>query len=78
MCSLDFCLQYEGSVVENTIGIEIMRIQAIDLDLEFTESWMAVYQIVSGNEGGYFTITTDPKTNEGIIMCTKVKSVTLF
>lgn len=66
-------LQYEGSVEENTINVEVMRIKAIDMDMMFTDNWLAVFQIVSGNEAGYFSITTDTKTNEGIIMINKVK-----
>uniref|UniRef100_A0A4W6DBL3 Desmoglein 2 n=1 Tax=Lates calcarifer TaxID=8187 RepID=A0A4W6DBL3_LATCA len=62
---------YEGSVEENTINVEVMRIKAIDMDLIHTDNWLAVYEIVSGNEGGYFSITTDSKTNEGIIMINK-------
>uniref|UniRef100_UPI0037E909E1 desmoglein-2-like protein n=1 Tax=Semicossyphus pulcher TaxID=241346 RepID=UPI0037E909E1 len=62
---------YVGSVQENTVNVEVMRIQALDRDLIHTDNWLAVYQIISGNEGGYFTITTDSKTNEGIIMINK-------
>ncbi|XP_061150985.1 desmoglein-2-like protein isoform X1 [Syngnathus typhle] len=62
---------YEGSVEENTVNVEVMRIQAIDLDLEFSDNWLAVFKIISGNEGGYFSITTDAKTNQGIIMIQK-------
>ncbi|XP_057714379.1 desmoglein-2-like protein [Corythoichthys intestinalis] len=62
---------YEGSVEENTINVEVLRIQAIDLDLQYTDNWLAVFQIISGNEGGYFHITTDAKTNQGIIMIQK-------
>uniref|UniRef100_A0A672G470 Desmoglein-2-like n=1 Tax=Salarias fasciatus TaxID=181472 RepID=A0A672G470_SALFA len=62
---------YVGSVEENTVNVEVLRIQAIDKDMMYTENWEAVYEIVSGNEGGYFTITTDSKTNEGIIMINK-------
>ncbi|XP_061654604.1 desmoglein-2-like protein [Phyllopteryx taeniolatus] len=62
---------YEGSVEENTINVEVLRIQAIDLDLKYTDNWLAVFQIVSGNEGGHFNITTDAKTNQGIIMIQK-------
>lgn len=65
-------LQYEGSVEENTIHVEAIRIKAIDKDLIHTENWEAVYTIISGNEAGYFNITTDSKTNEGILMVTKV------
>ncbi|KAM9323251.1 desmoglein-2-like protein [Pholidichthys leucotaenia] len=62
---------YEGSVEENTINVEVLRIKAVDLDLIYTENWLAVFEIISGNEGGYFTITTDAETNEGIIMIHK-------
>ncbi|XP_077414827.1 desmoglein-2-like protein [Vanacampus margaritifer] len=62
---------YEGSVEENTINVEVLRIQAIDLDLKYSDNWLAVFQIISGNEGGYFSITTDAKTNQGIIMIQK-------
>ncbi|CAB1454888.1 unnamed protein product [Pleuronectes platessa] len=62
---------YEGSVSENTINTEVMRIQSMDMDMINTENWDAVYEIVSGNEGGYFSIHTDAKTNEGVIMVNK-------
>uniref|UniRef100_A0A8C5GHB2 Desmoglein-2-like n=1 Tax=Gouania willdenowi TaxID=441366 RepID=A0A8C5GHB2_GOUWI len=62
---------YEGSVEENTVGVEVLRIKAVDMDLIHTENWQAVFKIISGNEGGYFTITTDAVTNEGIIMINK-------
>lgn len=62
---------YEGSVEENTIYVEAIRIKAIDRDEIHTENWEAVYTIVSGNEAGYFNITTDRKTNEGILMVTR-------
>ncbi|KAK7945585.1 hypothetical protein WMY93_001313 [Mugilogobius chulae] len=62
---------YEASVEENTINMEVLRIKAIDMDLIHTENWMAVYEITDGNQAGYFTITTDEKTNEGVIMIRK-------
>ncbi|XP_067454080.1 desmoglein-2.1-like [Thunnus thynnus] len=62
---------YEGSIEENTEGVEVMRIKAEDLDLKDTDNWDAVFDIVKGNEAGYFSITTDPKTNEGILMLDK-------
>ncbi|CAJ1072357.1 desmoglein-2-like [Xyrichtys novacula] len=62
---------YEGSVEENTINVEVLRIKAVDMDLMYSDNWLAVFEIISGNEGGYFTITTDSKTNEGIIMINK-------
>ncbi|XP_015242390.1 PREDICTED: desmoglein-2-like isoform X1 [Cyprinodon variegatus] len=62
---------YEGKIEENTVGVEVLRIQAVDLDLINTTNWFAMYEIVSGNEAGYFQITTDKKTNEGVITVTK-------
>lgn len=50
-----------------------MRIQAEDLDLKATDNWKAVFNIVRGNEGGYFSIKTDPNTNKGILMLDKVQ-----
>lgn len=58
---------------ENTINVEVMRIKAVDMDLIHTDNWLAVFEIKTGNEAGYFSITTDSKTNEGIIMIHKVK-----
>ncbi|XP_051983851.1 desmoglein-2-like protein isoform X2 [Xyrauchen texanus] len=62
---------YECSVEENTKNVEVVRIQVIDADLIHTDNWLAVFSIISGNEGGYFFITTDVNTNEGILMLIK-------
>ncbi|KAK2836046.1 hypothetical protein Q5P01_016530 [Channa striata] len=63
--------QYEGNIMENTQGVEVMRLKANDRDMEGTDNWDAVYDIVKGNEAGYFSIRTDPVTNEGILMLDK-------
>lgn len=68
-------MQYEGSVEENTVDVEVLRIRAVDLDLIYTDNWLAVFEFISGNEAGFFSITTDSKTNEGIIMIRKVKEL---
>ncbi|KAK1879195.1 Desmoglein-2 [Dissostichus eleginoides] len=62
---------YEGSVQENKVNMEVMRVKALDMDMINTANWEAMYTIISGNEAGYFSITTDSKTNEGIIMINK-------
>lgn len=62
---------YECRVEENTKHVEVTRIQAVDADLIYSENWLAVFTIVSGNEASYFSITTDNKTNEGILILTK-------
>ncbi|XP_061111874.1 desmoglein-2-like protein [Conger conger] len=58
---------YEESVMENTTKVEVLRIKAKDLDLINTDNWHTVFSIFSGNEAGYFAITTDEKTNEGVV-----------
>lgn len=68
-----FYLQYEGNIEENMEGVEVMRLKANDLDMKDTENWEAVFDIVKGNEAGHFSIKTDPKTNEGILMLDKVQ-----
>ncbi|KAK5869348.1 hypothetical protein PBY51_024072 [Eleginops maclovinus] len=64
-------VQYDGSIEENTEGVEVIRIKAEDLDLEGSENWEAVFEIVRGNEAGYFSIKIDKATNEGILMLDK-------
>ncbi|KAI5627209.1 desmoglein-2, partial [Silurus asotus] len=62
---------YNCTVKETIRNVEAIRLKATDKDKPYTENWEAVYTIISGNENGYFNITTDPKTNEGILMVTK-------
>ncbi|XP_051738655.1 desmoglein-2-like [Ctenopharyngodon idella] len=62
---------FECRVEENIKNVEVVRIQATDADLIYSENWLAVFTIVSGNEAGYFSITTDNKTNEGVLILNK-------
>ncbi|XP_031418740.1 desmoglein-2-like isoform X2 [Clupea harengus] len=62
---------YEAKVMENTFNVTVLRIKALDADLIHTDNWLALFTIVSGNEAGYFSITTDSKTNEGILVLNK-------
>ncbi|XP_053337777.1 desmoglein-2-like protein [Clarias gariepinus] len=62
---------YEGSVKENIMNVEAIRIKAVDKDQIYTSNWEAVFSIISGNEAGHFSISTDPKTNEGILVVDK-------
>ncbi|XP_032078437.1 desmoglein-2 [Thamnophis elegans] len=62
---------YEGSVKENIANVEIMRLDVFDADEQFTDNWLANFRIVSGNEGGYFRIETDSRTNQGILTLIK-------
>ncbi|TKS74173.1 Desmoglein-2 Cadherin family member 5 HDGC [Collichthys lucidus] len=63
--------EYDGEVDENVANVPIMRIKALDNDLEHTDNWLTVFTIAQGNEDGLFEIETDPETNEGILMLVK-------
>ncbi|XP_067274603.1 desmoglein-2.1 [Pseudorasbora parva] len=63
--------EFSVSIDENVAPIEVLKIQALDIDEERTDNWLAVFEIVSGNEDGYFTVETDPKTNMGILYLNK-------
>lgn len=65
--------QYSASIEENCLNPELMRLKAIDLDEEGTDNWLAKYVILSGNDGNWFEIQTDPRTNEGILRVVKVQ-----
>ncbi|XP_074133278.1 desmoglein-3 [Sminthopsis crassicaudata] len=58
-------------IEENTLRSEVIRFQVTDLDEEFTDNWFAEYFFTSGNEGNWFVVETDPKTNEGILKVVK-------
>ncbi|CAM4544665.1 B-cadherin-like isoform X2 [Lepidochelys kempii] len=62
---------YTMAVPENEAGREVQRLTVTDTDEVNTAAWRAVYTIVRGNEGGFFTITTDRETNEGVLRTTK-------
>ncbi|XP_034035095.1 desmoglein-4-like [Thalassophryne amazonica] len=62
---------YSGTIVENTADVEVMRFIVVDADEENTDNWLAVFDIVSGNDDGTFRIETDPKTNEGVLILEK-------
>lgn len=58
--------------MENTAKKEVLRLKVFDDDEEKSDNWVAVFDIVTGNEDGIFSIKTDPKTNEGVLMLEKV------
>uniref|UniRef100_A0A8C2VNY3 Cadherin domain-containing protein n=1 Tax=Chinchilla lanigera TaxID=34839 RepID=A0A8C2VNY3_CHILA len=63
---------YEGTVEENQVNVEVMRIKVTDADEVGSDNWLANFTFASGNEGGYFHIETDAQTNEGIVTLVKV------
>jgi hypothetical protein len=73
--SLKFCFppfKYLARIEENTLNSELLRFQVTDWDEEYSDNWRAVYFFTSGNEGNWFEIETDPRTNEGILKVVKV------
>ncbi|NWZ34845.1 CADH1 protein, partial [Brachypodius atriceps] len=58
---------YEDSVDENEVGALVARLHVTDQDLPGSPAWHAVYRIQSGDPQGDFEITTDPKTNDGLL-----------
>ena len=67
-----FCPQYDGTVDENVSDVVVMKIKVIDKDEPHSNNWLAVFDIIQGNEDGLFSIETDKDTNEGILKLIKV------
>lgn len=65
-------MQYSGAVDENVHDVVVMRIKAVDKDLEHSDNWLSVFKIIKGNEDNLFSIETDPITNEGVLKLIKV------
>ncbi|XP_065423478.1 B-cadherin-like isoform X4 [Chrysemys picta bellii] len=60
-------LTYQATVPENEAGVLVDRLHVTDMDKQGSPAWRAKYEIVRGNEGGFFTITTDPNNNNGLL-----------
>ncbi|KAI2659281.1 Cadherin-like protein 26 [Labeo rohita] len=59
-----------GSVVEGTNGSSPLKIHTADVDTRLTPAWRVRYS-VQGDNGGHFSIHTDPETNDGILTVIK-------
>lgn len=62
---------YETKVLENRVNVEILRIPCLDKDEPNSPAWNCRFSIVKGNEDNHFAITTDGRTNEGILCVVK-------
>uniref|UniRef100_A0AC11E4U8 Desmoglein 1 n=1 Tax=Ovis aries TaxID=9940 RepID=A0AC11E4U8_SHEEP len=59
------------SIEENTLNSNLLQIRVIDLDEEFSANWMAVIFFISGNEGNWFEIEMNERTNVGTLKVVK-------
>lgn len=64
--------QYSISIEENALNSNLLQIRIIDLDEEFSANWMAVIFFISGNEGNWFEIEMNERTNVGTLKVIKV------
>ncbi|KFP81782.1 Desmoglein-1-alpha, partial [Apaloderma vittatum] len=62
---------FSASISENSLSSELLRIQALDADEEYTDNWLAEFFFISGNEDNCFEIVTDRATNQGILRVIK-------
>ncbi|XP_004412987.1 PREDICTED: desmoglein-1 [Odobenus rosmarus divergens] len=62
---------YSVSIEENALHSDLLQIRVIDLDEEYSANWMAVIFFISGNEGGWFDIEMNERTNVGILKVIK-------
>uniref|UniRef100_A0A3B1KAL5 Cadherin domain-containing protein n=1 Tax=Astyanax mexicanus TaxID=7994 RepID=A0A3B1KAL5_ASTMX len=56
-----------GHVPENKVGAVVVKLPVTDGDEPQSPAWMAKFRIISGNNGGFFSISTGPNKQEGII-----------
>ncbi|EFB12908.1 hypothetical protein PANDA_016401, partial [Ailuropoda melanoleuca] len=59
------------SIDENALYSDLLQIRIIDLDEEYSANWMGVIFFISGNEGGWFDIEMNERTNVGILKVIK-------
>ncbi|XP_073669283.1 cadherin-2-like [Paramisgurnus dabryanus] len=62
---------YTVSVLENLVGVEVAKLTVTDDDEPGSPAWSTKYKIISGDEGGVFSISTGPSQLEGIITTVK-------
>ncbi|KYO26182.1 desmocollin-2 isoform A [Alligator mississippiensis] len=62
---------YVIQIEENRANVTLLRIPVSDADKPYTKAWTARFSITKGNDDLAFTITTDKKTNEGLLCLTK-------
>ncbi|XP_024115356.1 cadherin-1 [Oryzias melastigma] len=58
---------YQGSVDENAVGVQVVKLSVNDKDKENTPAWNAKFKIISGDPEKLFSIETGSNKQEGII-----------
>ncbi|XP_070277331.1 desmoglein-1 [Myotis yumanensis] len=62
---------YKLEIEENSLNSNLLQLRVIDLDEEFSANWMAVIFFISGNEGNWFDIEMNERTNVGTLRIIK-------
>ncbi|XP_032323063.1 desmoglein-1 [Camelus ferus] len=62
---------YSVNIEENALSSNLLQIRVIDLDEEFSANWMAVIFFITGNEGNWFDIEMNERTNVGTLKVIK-------
>lgn len=62
---------YDIKIEENALHSQLMQIRVIDLDEEFSNNWKAIIFFISGNEGNWFEIEMNERTNVGTLKVVK-------
>lgn len=62
---------YDIQIEENALHSNLQQFRVIDLDEEYSDNWKAVIFFVTGNEGNWFEIEMNERTNVGILKVVK-------
>ncbi|EDK96946.1 desmoglein-1-alpha preproprotein [Mus musculus] len=62
---------YDITIEENALHSQLVQIRVIDLDEEFSDNWKAIIFFISGNEGNWFEIEMNERTNVGTLKVVK-------
>ncbi|KAI4899252.1 hypothetical protein NFI96_012202, partial [Prochilodus magdalenae] len=63
--------QYSVTVPENKVGVVVVKMPVTDGDEPQSPAWTARFRIVSGNRDGFFSVSTGPNKQEGIVTTVK-------
>lgn len=62
---------YDIQIEENALHSNLQQFTVIDLDEEYSDNWKAVIFFVTGNEGNWFEIEMNERTNVGTLKVVK-------